>query len=232
MKIEIANLTVEIKNKFNFLEDMCKNYLSQNAPDFCVEVGNDEIEKERSLNEIPFEDGYLESLCAYRQIAERLPEYNALLIHGATIEVNGEAFIFLAKSGVGKSTHIKLWRKLLGEKVKIVNGDKPIIRFIDGVPYACGTPWAGKEKWERNVKVPLKAICFLARGEKDEIRKISEIDAVTKLIKQTYIPKTASRAKTALELLDKLLKTTELFELFCTPEISAAEVSYKALTNN
>lgn len=230
MKIEIANLTVEIKNKFNFLEDMCKNYLSQNAPDFCVEVSESEIEKERSLSDYPFEDGYLESLCAYRQIAENLPDYDALLIHGAAIEVNGEAFIFLAKSGVGKSTHIKLWRKLLGEKVKIVNGDKPIVRFIDGVPYACGTAWCGKEKWERNVKVPIKALCFVSRGEVDEILKITSDKAVTKLLRQTFIPKDSLRAEKALTLLDRLLQTTKQYHLYCTPNISAAEVSFNKMS--
>lgn len=230
MVIKLADVAVKVNNRYEYIVNQCEKYLSDSHPDFEVTVSDEEIKKERSLSEYPFEDGYFESLCAYRHIAENLPDYNALLIHAAAIEVEGWAYLFLAKSGTGKTTHIKLWRKLLGEKVNMINGDKPIVRFIDGVPYACGTAWCGKEKWERNVKVPIKALCFVSRGEVDEILKITSDKAVTKLLRQTYIPKDSLRAEKALTLLDRLLQTTKQYELYCTPNISAAEVSFNKMS--
>ena len=48
-------------------------------------------------------------------------------MHGAVIEYEGNGYMFSADSGTGKTTHILLWRKFLGDKVKIVNGDKPFL---------------------------------------------------------------------------------------------------------
>ena len=46
-----------------------------------------------------------------------------------------QAYLFCGSSGTGKTTHMLLWQKMLGDRFKFINGDKPIIRFIDNVPY-------------------------------------------------------------------------------------------------
>ena len=229
MFIKLADVTVKINNRYDYLLKQCEKYKTGEPCDFEVTVSEEEIQKEKSLCEYPFSDGYFESICAYRNIAENLPDYDALLIHAAAVEVEGKAYLFLAKSGTGKSTHIKLWRKLLGEKVSIINGDKPIVRFFDGIPYACGTPWSGKEKWERNVKVPIKALCFLSRGEENKISPLESPLAVTKLLRQTYLPKNSCRLDKALSLVDKLLNSTEKYQLYCTPDLEAAKVSFQGM---
>ena len=79
---------------------------------------------------------------AYTDIAEKIPLSNAFVLHSATIDVEGVGVAFSAHSGTGKTTHMNLWQELLGDKMVVVNGDKPIVRFFDeepNQPYAYGT---------------------------------------------------------------------------------------------
>lgn len=64
-------------------------------------------------------------------------------MHGTVVDHNGQAYMFTAPSGTGKTTHAKLWLDNLPDAF-IVNGDKPFIIAGDEQPKACGTPWAGK----------------------------------------------------------------------------------------
>ena len=174
--------------------------------------------------------GYLESVCIYRAICLQLPERGAFVMHAATIEVDGLAYAFTARSGTGKSTHIAFWRKYLGERVKIVNGDKPIIRLIDGVFYAYGTPWCGKEGWSRNVRAPLNGICFIERATENRIDRMPNSDAALRIMKQILMPTEPMGAINTLELLDKMLNKVNCWLLGCNISIEAAEIAYKAMS--
>lgn len=149
-------------------------------------------------------DDYLETLAVFRHIAEYAPLHQRCVFHGATIEVGGRAYIFTAPSGTGKTTHIRMWRQVFGERVNIINGDKPMLRIVnakapeadatDGLDagaagtdttgtghngnvdgtgttgtggtsiLAYGTPWCGKEGWQRNTHAPVAGICVVTRA--------------------------------------------------------------------
>lgn len=75
-----------------------------------------------------------------------------------------------ADSSVGKSTHTGLWRQVFGdERVKILNDDKPALRFEKGIWYAYGTPWSGKYGMNLNLRYPVAGICFLKQGAQNKI---------------------------------------------------------------
>jgi hypothetical protein len=156
--------------------------------------------------------------------------HDALLLHAAVIELDGRAIAFSARSGTGKSTHIKLWKNVFGDRVQIVNGDKPIIRFSsDGTPIAYGTPWAGKEGWQRNVGVPLRSIVILRRGETDRLLPISREEAAIDLLGQVLLGDTEAEATASMELLDRLMVSVDLKVLYCTPTETAARVAFAGL---
>jgi hypothetical protein len=116
--------------------------------------------------------------------------------------------------------------------MKIINGDKPIIRFLDETPYAYGTPWAGKEGFQINGKTPLTDICFIERAKENKIVRITPEEALKPLMNQILIPSDPLAAVKMLDLLDKLLKTTRLWVIYCDPTIEAAEVASKAIFGN
>ena len=135
----IADLNIDIQYSHKYIDNLCKNYLAenQNIPvDFAVKPIKEDVEKDRAvLDERIYPTPYLESLSVYRQIARKILEYNGIIFHASVIEMEGKAYAFTAPSGTGKSTHCRLWLQAFPDKARIINGDKPLIRYIDDELY-------------------------------------------------------------------------------------------------
>lgn len=231
-KIKIADVVILIKNVYTHVEYVCKDYLYEgDGVDFTVESSIELIKEEREKvsDGQNFSDAYVENIAIYRNICLNLLKYDAFVMHAAVIGVGNSAFAFTAKSGTGKSTHISLWKRLLGDKVYVVNGDKPVLRFIDGKLYAYGTPWCGKEMWNTNVKAELKNLCFLERGEKNEIAALSPSDSVSLIMKQILIPNDSFGVIKTFDLVDKMLKNVALWRLKCNISLEAAVIAYEKM---
>lgn len=229
--INLAGIKIRIDHKYEFVKRQCFDYIiTDDSYDFAVSVSDEDLDTERKIGEPGLPDGYLESVCIYRAIASKLPEYNALLFHCAAIEFQGNAYCFTAKSGTGKTTHINLWRKTFGKDVKIINGDKPIIRFFDDEISVFGTPWCGKENLQRNVSAPLRSVCIIKQAPENKIVKLSNRDALNRLLHQFYFPKSKENAEKTISLLGKLLSSVSVWELECNISEEAAKTSFNALT--
>ncbi len=231
-KIKIADIVVEIDNVHGHIEYVCKDYLYEgDGCDFKVATSKEIIEEERTKlkEQEGYSDAYVENISIYRQICLNLLKYDAFVMHAAVIGVGDSAYAFTAKSGTGKSTHISLWKQLLGDKVYVINGDKPILRFIDGKLYVYGTPWCGKEMWNTNTRAELKGLCFLERGEQNQIEKMTTSDSATLIIKQILIPNNSFGVIKTFELVDKMLKNTAIWKLKCNVSLEAAMIAYNAM---
>ena len=230
--VKLADKIIEINNIYPEAKEFCKDYLVENtSPDFSIDITSEDIEFEQTHSlENGYSLPYLETLTILRKISDILPLHQRILMHGASISYHDEAFLFTAPSGTGKSTHIRQWKKYLGDDVKIVNGDKPFISLENNNPTIYGTPWAGKERWQRNCSEPLKGICFLQRGTTNSIRKMNPEECLSLLFHQVYIPNDPLSAGLTLELLDTLLKTVPLYLLQCDISEEAVHCSFEALT--
>ncbi len=229
-KIKIAEINVLVHNKYKFSRLFCKDYLTdEDRTDLEVSCTDEEILEEISISELPISADYAESLCIHRAIAERLAEFDAFLFHSALIECDGSGVAFAAHSGVGKSTHIGLWKKVYGDRVRIINGDKPIVRFIDGEAKAYGTPWLGKEGFGVNDSCPVKAVCFIARGIENTIKKVMPFYVIAELFGQIYIPKLKNNAEKTLELLDRFTSKVDFYSLECNMIDDAAITAYNEI---
>lgn len=233
--IRMAELNICIDNKYEYVEKLCRGYVIDkvDAPDMTVSVSEEDITREMSVAETEVTRGYCEGVCIYRVICRQLPlRFNAYLFHSAVIEYKGRGYAFSAKSGTGKSTHILLWRKRFGSDVHVVNGDKPIMRFIDGKLYAYGTPWCGKEGWQNNTRVELGALCFLQRSTENSIRKIGADEAVMLMFHQILTPDDLETVDALFPLLDKTLREIPCYVLGCNISEEAAEVAYLGMNKN
>lgn len=225
--VKIADIAIGIDNKYRYVEEISRDYLTHDEPCFTLSASDSDIEYERALSDENFPVGVFESTAIYRKMADKLTDYDAFVFHGAVIEYENSAYLFTAKSGVGKTTHIRLWREKFGDAVSVLNGDKPVIRIIDGKVFAAGTPWRGKEGFGRQGMLPLSGIAFLERGAENEAHPVSPDDVVLKFATQAYIPRTGGAAKT-LALLNKVLTGTPLISLHCNMNPDAAEVARSA----
>ncbi len=132
--IQIAEVLIAIENRYAFTERLCADYIVDTSPDDCdisVAATPEEIAAEND-EKGSFSPAYCESLALYRKICTRMLDFNAFLFHAAIISYAEQGFAFTAKSGTGKSTHIAQWVRALGERVTVVNGDKPILRWRTG----------------------------------------------------------------------------------------------------
>lgn len=228
--IKIAGLIVCINNRYSYVEEMCRGYVtSERDADFHVEVSGDDISGEQAESCIPCTPGYCESICIYREISGRLIDYDGFLLHGACVEYNGEAYAFCAKSGVGKSTHLGLWKKHFGDAANIINGDKPIIRRQNGVFYVYGTPWCGKEGWNMNTYAPLKALCFLERSVINSIEPVPDFMVMQRLCHQILLPKDTGQMNNYLDMLDSFIRLTPCYVMHCNMETEAARIAYDGM---
>ena len=226
-KISTAGLCIEIVHHFVF-NDWLAPYACDAEPDFVVSPTMEEIAAERAISLRP--PNHSEFSCAYRSIAERLPDYDAFVMHGAVVCRGEDAFVITAPSGTGKSTHAALWLQCFPD-AWILNGDKPIIRKLDGRFYACGTPWRGKEGFGVPGMAPVRAIALLRRGEINEIQPASGKEMISFLMKQVYLPKDAGRRLRQIELMDAFLRSVPSFTLRCNMDPSAAQLSWETMSS-
>ena len=235
MICKIADFVFKIHSPCEESTGLYKKFLvNGDVPiDFEITVDDNDCRYEQSFIENQKNTGKerraCSSLALFRKICAYALENNAFMMHGALIEYEGKGYLFTAKSGTGKTTHIRRWKKLFGEdKVTVVNGDKPIIRFIDGKVYAYGTPWNGKEHYGTNGKVELSAICFVERDEENSIKKISDFEALPRIFSQIMIHDSTDLAK-QMEYVDKLLQKVPTYLLKCNMDVSAAKVAYEGM---
>ena len=238
-RIQLAGLPMELRCRFPYTRALCAGYLTQDAPEAVIEVSEQDVafEREKSLQEAIYEGlpsveysrDYLESVAAYRKIAEEMTAHQAAVFHGAVIAVDGEAYAFTAASGTGKTTHLQLWRKRFGSRALVVNGDKPILRVCGEQVYACGTPWSGKENLNTNIMLPLKAICILERDSTNHIERIGMSDALPVLLQQIYRPARADAMRRTLQIVRDLGEKVSLYRLGCNMDEEAAAVAYAGM---
>lgn len=236
---KIAGKTAAVTSLYPDVHERCVEYRTDDAPDFAVEItpADIELEKVRTRREYEYEGERapdfsaetLEITAVYRKLAERLIEHDRVVFHGACVAVDGQGYLFTAKSGTGKSTHAALWCELLGERVVNVNDDKPILHITEGGVTLYGTPWDGKHHRSRNIAVPLKAICLLEQAEENRIEPITREKAYPMLVQQAYRPADAEKLRRTLTLVGRLARSVRLYKLGCNMELSAAEVAWNGM---
>lgn len=107
---------------------------------------------------------------------------DTIFIHASCVSYQGKAYLFLGKSGTGKSTHSHMWLNAL-EGVELMNDDHPIIRIgTDGQPVAFGSPWSGKTRCYKNVEAPIGGIIRISRAPYNKARRLSVIESYASLI--------------------------------------------------
>lgn len=157
-----------------------------------------------------------------------LATHNAIAIHSSVIECEGRAVLFLGESGMGKSTHTRLWRENI-EGAHLLNDDSPIVRMADNRAVVYGSPWSGKRACYRNLSYPIAAFCRLNQAPHNAINRLSSIAAIGAILPSTP-PQFAhddNLQDAICETLGKLLQCVPVFHLACLPNRDAALLSYK-----
>ena len=234
--MEIAGAAFSVQPLFESTKAYCGSFLTEREAEYWVSVSREELLAEQRLLDLEadeeglkrrkFSDMFLERSVIQRKVAERLLERDVLLMHGSTVAVDGQAYLFTAPCGTGKSTHTRLWRAVFGDRSVMVNDDKPFLRLMDGQVLAYGSPWSGKHGLANNVCFPLKGICVLRRGAENVIQP-AKAGAFSGFLLHQIQPEDDDRVH---GLLEELMRLVPVWEMACNRDADAARVSYGAMS--
>lgn len=160
--------------------------------------------------------------------ARKLLRFDGFQLHSSAVLLDGRAYLFTAPSGTGKSTHTEKWCRLFG--ARLLNDDKPALRYRDGTWLAYGTPWSGKHDLSMPESAPIGGIAYLRRGEENEIRRLEPAEAVPLLLSQCLRRLEAEQMERELSLLDKLLNGIPVWLLTCRNDDQAAFLSKEVMS--
>ena len=152
-----------------------------------------------------------------------LLEQDGLILHCAYLKTEHGAVLFTAPSETGKSTQADLWVKYR-EKCRVINGDRAILRKLDGKWNACGLPLCGSSKISENLSIPIRAIVYLRQAPEDKAVKLMPVAAYSKVMSEVSINFwNQTCADRATSLLADVMKKVPVYLLDCTPTKQAVE---------
>ena len=156
--------------------------------------------------------------------------YNTALFHAAVVNYEGKGYMFLGKSGTGKSTHARLWLKHI-DGSELMNDDNPVVRFFDdgngGAPRAVvyGSPWSGKTPCYRNVQAPVGGIVLLSQAPFNKIVRLKGVQAYAALVTSISGKRWDKSVADGLHATENALaKNVPVWHLECLPDEAAAKL--------
>ena len=234
MKYKIADLIVEYTAKYDDLKLLSEQFVynGERETDSTLSVNDNQLENMLSRSAEGTTIGGIENLAMSSEFNRAAIKYGIMLVHSSALVYDGGAYLFSADSGVGKSTHTKLWLKAFGDKVHIMNDDKPVVRLYDDHAVAFGTPFDGGSGIAHNENYPLKAIIFVERGEENSVRIPDSKEIIQKLYFQTARMVNRETAEKMLLNFEKLLTLSKFYVLTCNMDISAAYVAFDGIISS
>lgn len=150
--------------------------------------------------------------------------FDTMLIHASVVNCKGGAYMFLGRSGTGKSTHSSLWLKHI-EGTSLLNDDNPVVRVIDGDVYVYGSPWSGKTPCYKNEVYPLKAVVRLSQAPYNKITRQSPLLSYASFMPSCSCMKWDKTSTANLhKSVEAVVKSVPMWKLSCLPDKEAAEL--------
>lgn len=155
--------------------------------------------------------------------------HDALAVHASAVYHQDEAFLFMGKSGTGKSTHSALWMKHIPD-TGLLNDDNPTVRIICGRAYAWGTPWSGKTPCYKDLFYPIGGMVRLTQASENSFCRQDGTDAfVTILPGCSVISRDQVLRNRLYDTLSRLAEIVPVAALGCRPDKEAALLCHDAL---
>lgn len=208
-----------------------KRYLSDFTPDsfwgsFC-EVSESQADVTILKKELPMLH-YDTYFCSLLMLEKQMILRDSLILHSAYIVYQDEAILFSAPSQTGKSTQAALWEKY--RKSYTVNGDRSLLRKINGRWYACSWPVCGSSGICNIKDTPIHAIVMLRQGKKNIASPLPAIHAFTELYAQITSNKwNRAFVQRAMDDLENLISSVPVWQLTCDISENAVKCLEKAL---
>lgn len=152
-----------------------------------------------------------------------------LLMHASVPMKDGKGYLFLGKSGTGKSTHSRLWLECV-PGADLLNDDNPAVRIREGVTYVYGTPWSGKTPCYRNLRMRAGGFLRLRQWPRNLIGRDTGLKAFASVFSSCSTMIWDKPSYDAIcETVSQVVERVPVFHLSCRPDWEAAELSYRTM---
>ena len=146
------------------------------------------------------------------------------LFHSSVVSYQGHGYMFLGKSGTGKSTHSTLWLKHI-EGTELVNDDNPVVRQMPDGFYVFGSPWSGKTPCYRNVSYRIGGIVQLSQAPYNKIHRLKALAAYAALVPSISGKRWDKKVAEGLHETENLMAgNVPVWHLECLPDEAAARL--------
>lgn len=154
---------------------------------------------------------------------------NTVLFHAAVVSKDGKGYMFLGKSGTGKSTHARLWLNNIAE-TELVNDDNPVVRIQADGAWVYGSPWSGKTPCYKDLAMPLGGVVLLSQAPYNKIARLGGLQAYAAIVPSISGKRwDASIADGLHNTENKMAQTVPTYYLECLPDAAAAELCCKTV---
>ena len=154
--------------------------------------------------------------------------HSAVSLHASAVVKDDKAYMFMGRSGTGKSTHSRLWIEHLG--ATLLNDDNPIVRIVDGKAVVYGSPWSGKTPCYKDESAPVAAMVRLAQSPENNFERKSEIEAFAIMLPGCSVLRFDENLYG--NLCDTLIELAEMVcvgEMKCLPDMDAAHTCWEGV---
>lgn len=177
-----------------------------------------------AVDDLRFDPVFTSLFALERQMIRR----DSMILHCAYIKYCGTAILFSAPSETGKSTQAGLWEKYRGSET--VNGDRALLRKIDGRWTACGWPVCGTSEICHPEDIPIHAVAMLRQGKENYVERLSPVQAFTQLYSQITVNQwNREFVQRTVELIEDFVEHLPVWQLTCDISENAVQCLEAAL---
>lgn len=151
-----------------------------------------------------------------------------VLIHASCVAVADKGAMFVGPSGIGKSTHSRLWLKHIPE-TRLLNDDQPVLRlFPTGEVRVYGSPWSGKTPCYRQDSASLRALFRMEQALENQAVRLTPIESFRMLLgASSLIGRDAMSFSGISGTLARIAGCIPAYRLKNRPGQAAAELSHR-----
>jgi hypothetical protein len=155
-------------------------------------------------------------------LSNRLARLGVCVVHGSSLAIDGGGYLFCGRSGIGKTTIARLWRR---QGAILLNDDRSLVHIGNEGALLSASPWHGEDPEINALTVPLRAIFHLGQSADNRLGTLSPAVAAARLAANSVLPfyLEASLAS-ALDVIARLAERVPSHQLDFAPDDRALDL--------
>lgn len=236
IRVCLADICLDYALRYPETKKYFEKYICAEPQDIenTVLTVTDELwERHRNVAESSISEAYTEFYALLGITSRALLKHGKCLFHGVAFLWRGKAWIITAPSGTGKTTQLRMWKKMLENEIEVINGDKPIMECCeDESVWIYPSPWNGKENISGTKRGKLAGIVYLEQANHNEINRMDIRSSMLPIYRQfLYYGDYEEEIREVGRMQDIVLRNIPVWKLCNLGNEASAELTRNTLLN-